>query len=184
MPFPSAPAHPAIEKVLLDEPKIKARIRALGLQISRDYAGKDLVVVGILKGSVIFLADLMRSLTVDCRLDFVGLSSYSGTGSTGVVRMTLDLRESAEGRDLLIVEDIVDTGLTLHYLLDNLRTRGPRSVEVCAFLSKPECRKASVPTKYVGFEIGNEFVVGFGLDYDERFRNLPYVGVLRNSVGK
>ncbi len=176
----SVPTHPNIQRVLFPEDVIRDRIAALGDKITADYTGRDLMLVGILKGSMVFLADLMRAIRLDCSVDFVGLSSYQGTGSTGVVRMTLDLRESAEGKDLLIVEDIVDTGLTLHYLLDNLRTRNPRSLEVCSFLSKPSCRKAAVDAKYVGFEIANEFVVGYGLDYNEKLRNLPYVGVMKN----
>lgn len=175
------PVHPDIERVLLEETQLQARIKEMGKQISRDYAGRKLTVVGILKGSVIFLSDLLRSINLDCTVDFMCLSSYSGQGSTGVVRFMLDLRDSAEGRDLLIVEDIVDTGLTLHYLLDNLRTRGPRSVEVCALLDKAECRKVDVVAKYVGFKIPNHFVVGFGLDYNEKYRNLPYVGVLKTG---
>lgn len=154
----------------------------MGRQISRDYAGRKLTLVGILRGSVVFLGELMRSITTDCSVDFMCLSSYSGKGSTGVVRFLLDLRDNAEGADLLIVEDIVDTGLTLHYLLDNLRTRNPRSLEICALLDKPECRKVDVKAKYVGFSIPNEFVVGFGLDYNEKYRNLPYVGVLRKAA--
>lgn len=171
--------HPDIQRVLLAEDLIRGRLRELGAQISRDYAGKKLMLVGILKGSVMFLSDLMRELSVDCCVDFMCLSSYSGKESTGVVRMLLDLRESAEGRDLLLVEDIIDTGLTLSYLVQNLKTRNPRSLEICAFLDKPECRKVQVRAKYVGFQIPNEFVVGYGLDYDERYRNLPYVGVLK-----
>ncbi|MBI4376434.1 MAG: hypoxanthine phosphoribosyltransferase [Elusimicrobia bacterium] len=172
-------AHPDIERVLLDESQIKARVQELAREISRDYAGRCLTLVGILKGSVVFLGELMRQLSVDCTVDFMCLSSYEGGGSTGVVRVLLDLRENAEGRDILVVEDIVDTGLTLHYLLDNLRTRGPRSLEVCALLDKPDCRKTQVKAKYVGFRIPNQFVVGYGLDYNEKYRNLPYVAVLK-----
>lgn len=182
MPKETGTAHPDIERVLLDEAKIRARIRELGERISRDYEGRRLTLVGILKGSVVFLGDLMRSITVDCALDFMGVSSYMGANSTGVVRVLLDLRESPEGKDLLIVEDIMDTGLTLHYLLENLKTRNPGSLEICAFLDKPECRKVKVSAKYVGFKIPNEFVVGYGLDYRERYRNLPYIGVLKKSV--
>ncbi|MBI5622776.1 MAG: hypoxanthine phosphoribosyltransferase [Elusimicrobia bacterium] len=177
-------SHPDIEKVLLTERQIKARIAELGAQISRDYSGRCLTMVSVLKGSVIVLGDLMRSVSGDCCVDFIGVSSYTGTKSSGVVRLTLDLRENPEGKDILIVEDIVDTGLTLHYLLENFKTRGPRSVETCSFLNKPSCRKVSVPVKYVGFDIPNEFVVGFGLDHNERFRNLPYVGVMRSNGGK
>ncbi len=179
MPARSAPVHPDIERVLLDESTIQARIKELGGQISRDYAGRPLILVGILKGSVVFLGDMLKAVTADCAVDFMCLSSYSGKGTTGVVRLLLDLRDSAEGKDLLVVEDIMDTGLTLNYLLENLRTRNPRSLEVCALLDKPDCRKVSVSAKYVGFKIPNEFVVGYGLDYNEKYRNLPYVGVLR-----
>ena len=171
--------HSDIESVLIDEDKIQARVRELGAQISRDYRGRDLTLVGILKGGVVFLGDLLKSVTTDCSIDFMCLSSYSGKASTGVVRVLLDLRDSPEGKDLVVVEDIMDTGLTLSYLLENLETRKPRSLEVCALLDKPDCRKVPVKAKYVGFKIPNEFVVGYGLDYNERYRNLPYVGVLK-----
>lgn len=178
-PKMETPVHPDIARILVPEDSIRNRIRELGKQISRDYAGHKLTLVGILKGSVLFMADLMRQVDLPCWVDFMCLSSYSGKESTGVVRLTLDLRESAEGRDLLIIEDIVDTGLTLSYLMQNLKTRNPRSLEVCAFLDKPECRKVQVRAKYVGFQIPNEFVVGYGLDYNEKYRNLPYVGILK-----
>lgn len=178
----SAPPHPGIERVLLDEARIQARIKEMGAQISRDYAGRSLTLVGILKGSVVFLGDLMRSISLDCAIDFISVSSYAGTSSSGAVRVLLDLRESAEGKDLLIVEDIMDTGLTLQYLLETLKARNPRSLEVCALLDKPECRKVPVRAKYVGFTIPNEFVVGYGLDYNEKYRHLPYVGVLGKSL--
>lgn len=179
MSQPAATVHPDIERILLDQAQIRARIAELGGRITRDYAGRELVLVCILKGSVVFLGDLMRAIALDCRIDFMCLSSYEGKDSTGVVRVLLDLRESAQGKDILIVEDIVDTGLTLHYLMENLKTREPRSLEICAFLNKQECRKTSVKPKYVGFDIPNAFVVGFGLDFNEKYRNLPYVGVLR-----
>src|SRR5438552_2033738 len=146
------PVHPDIDRILLDESQLQARIKEMGRQISRDYAGRKLTLIGIMKGSVVFLGDLMRAISLDCTIDFMSVSSYSGKGSTGVVRVLLDLRDSAEGRDLLIIEDIIDTGLTLHYLLDNLRTRAPRSVEICALLDKHECRKVDVEAKYVGFK--------------------------------
>ncbi|MBI5631546.1 MAG: hypoxanthine phosphoribosyltransferase [Elusimicrobia bacterium] len=177
-----APVHPDIERVLLDEEAIRERVRALGAQISRDYAGRKLTLVGILKGSVVFLGDLMRTLELECSIDFICVSSYNGASSSGAVRLILDLRESAQGKDLLVVEDIMDTGLTLHYLLDALQARQPRSVEVCALLDKPECRKVPIAAKYVGFEIPNHFVVGYGLDYQEKYRNLPYVGVLKKKA--
>ena len=179
MPAPAARVHPDIERVLIDETRIRRRVRELGAQISRDYRGRDLTMVGILKGGVVFLADLLKSVSVDCSIDFMCLSSYSGQEPTGVVRVLLDLRDNPQGKDLLVVEDIMDTGLTLSYLLENLATRKPRSLEVCALLDKPKSRKAEVQAKYVGFEIPEAFVVGYGLDYYEKYRNLPYVGVLR-----
>jgi hypoxanthine phosphoribosyltransferase len=176
-----APVHPDVTKVLLAEPELRARIRELGAEITRDYAGRRLTVVGILKGSVIFLADLLRAIgpEVDVVVDFVSVSSYAGAASTGTVRVLLDMRENPEGRDVLLVEDIVDTGLTLSSLTATLRARKPRSLEVCALLDKPDCRKLPFSPKYTGFRIPNEFVIGFGLDYEERYRQLPYVGVLR-----
>jgi hypoxanthine phosphoribosyltransferase len=179
-----AAAHPGIDRVLLSEPQIAARIKELGAQISRDYAGRPLVLIGILKGGVVFLGDLMRRITLDVPIDFMCVSSYAGKASTGAARLLLDLRESVEGKDLLLVEDIMDTGLTLQYLVESLKARGPRSVEICALLDKAECRKVPVEAKYVGFKIADEFVVGFGLDYNERYRNLPYVAVLKDSHGK
>lgn len=177
---PAVP-NPDIERILLDEQRIQARIKELGKQISRDYAGRRLTLIGILKGSVVFLSDLMRAITSECAVDFMAVSSYSGVSSTGAVRLMLDLRESAEGKDLLIVEDVVDTGLTLHYLEETLRARNPSSLEICALLDKPQCRKTAVKAKYVGFEIPSEFVVGFGLDFNEKYRNLPFVGVLKKD---
>jgi len=178
---PQIALHPALSKVLLDEATLAARIKELGAQITRDYAGKRLMVVGVLKGSVIFLADLLRAIgpEVDVETDFVAVSSYAGTASTGAIRTLLDLRQSPEGKDLLLVEDIVDTGLTLTALTETMRAHRPNSLEVCTLLDKPECRKTPFQPKYVGFKIPNEFVVGFGLDYDERYRQLPCVGVLR-----
>ena len=175
----SVSPHPDISRILLDEEKIRERVRELGGQISRDYAGRSLTLIAILKGSVVFMADLMRAIEGDVSVDFMSLSSYVGTDSSGEVRVLLDLRESISGKDVLIVEDIIDTGLTLHYLQGNLRTRGPKSLEICTLLDKPDCRKAKVKAKYTGFAIPNEFVVGYGLDYNEKYRNLPYVGVLR-----
>ena len=180
--MPTGPrVHPDLKKILLTETALKDRIRELGAQITRDYADRRLLVVGVLKGSVIFLADLLREIgpEVDVHVDFVAVSSYAGTASTGTIRVMLDLRENPEGRDVLLVEDIVDTGLTLSSLTETLRARKPRSLEVCTLLDKEECRKTPFQPKYAGFKISNEFVVGFGLDYDERYRQLPYVGVLR-----
>jgi len=159
---------------------LKKRVAALGEEISRDYEGRDLVLVGVLKGAVLFIADLMRHLTVPCEVDFMAVSSYgSSTDSSGVVRILKDLEASIDGRDVLIVEDIIDSGLTLQYLLRNLKARNPRSLEVCALLTKPERRRVDLPTKYVGFEIANRFAIGYGLDHEQRYRNLDYVAALK-----
>jgi hypoxanthine phosphoribosyltransferase len=173
--------HPDIKKVLLSEDALRARIQELGAQLTKDYAGRKLMVVGVLKGSLIFMADLLRAIgpAVDVHVDFVAVSSYAGNASTGTIRVLLDLRENPEGRDVLVIEDIVDTGLTLSSLTETLRARKPASLEVCTLLDKPDCRKTPFAPKYTGFKIPNEFVVGFGLDYDERYRQLPYVGILR-----
>jgi hypoxanthine phosphoribosyltransferase len=186
MSLSAAAVHPDVSKVLLDEAALRNRIAALGAQIAKDYKGRRLMVVGVLKGSVLFLADLLRALGPDCdvEVDFVAASSYAGKSSTGAVRLLLDLRESPEGKDVLLVEDIVDTGLTLTSLTETLRAHRPRSLEVCTLLDKPMCRKTPFTPKYVGFPIPNEFVVGFGLDYDEKYRHLPYVGVLRPEAAK
>jgi hypoxanthine phosphoribosyltransferase len=170
---------PAIGRTLVEEGELAARVRALGEEISSDYAGRELFLVGVLKGAVFFVADLMRHLDVACAIDFMAVASYgSSTDSSGVVRILKDLDESIEGRDVLIVEDIVDSGLTLNYLFRTLKARNPASVEVCALLTKPERRKVELPIRYVGFEIPNEFAIGYGLDLDERYRNLPYVAAL------
>ena len=179
-----ASPHPDVQKILLSETALRGRIQELGAQITRDYADRRLLVVGVLKGSVIFLADLLRVIgpEVDVHVDFVAVSSYAGTASTGTIRVLLDLRENPEGRDVLLVEDIVDTGLTLSSLTETLRARKPRSLEVATLLDKPACRRTPFQPKYTGFEIPDEFVVGFGLDYDERYRQLPYVGVLTRTL--
>ncbi len=165
--------------VLLSEERIRARVRELGAEIARDYAGKALVVVGVLKGSFVFIADLVRAIDLPVVVDFIGISSYQGTRSTGIVQITSDLTRSVEGLDVLLVEDIVDTGLTMKYLLENLETRRPASVRVCALLEKPTRAKVKIPIAYRGFEIEDVFVVGYGLDWDGRMRNLPFVGVPR-----
>ena len=163
--------------VHIDEQKLQARVRELGAQITRDYQGKELTLVGILKGSFVFLADLARALDIDCTIDFLGLSSYGhSTTSSGVVQITSDLTAPIEGGDVLVVEDIVDTGLTMRYLLDNLATRHPASLRICALLHKPARTKVEVPIHYKGFTIDDKFVIGYGLDYNDRFRNLPYIG--------
>ena len=168
-----------VGEILVQPDDLSRRVRELGAQISTDYAGKDLLLVGVLKGAVFFLSDLMRHIRVPCEVDFMAVASYgSATDSSGVVRILKDLDAAIEGRDVLIVEDIVDSGLTLKYLLRNLGARGPASLEVCALLTKPERRKVELDARYVGFEIANKFVIGYGLDYAERYRNLPYVAAL------
>jgi hypoxanthine phosphoribosyltransferase len=170
-----------IGETLVEADRLAERVRELGEEISRDYAGKDLLLVGVLKGAVFFLSDLMRHLEVPCEVDFMAVASYgSSTDSSGVVRILKDLDAPIEGRDVLIVEDIVDSGLTLSYLLRTMRAREPRSLEVCALLTKPERRKVELPIRYTGFEIPNRFVIGYGLDYGEKFRNLPFVAVLNS----
>ena len=168
---------------LNDEEPLQVRIDELGREISADYEGRDLLLVGVLKGAIFFLADLMRRLTVPCEIDFMAISSYGdGTDSSGVVRILKDLDASIAGRDVLVVEDIIDSGLTLSYLMRSLTAREPASLEVCALLTKPERREIEIPVRYVGFDIPNKFVIGYGLDYAERYRNLPYIGVLRPEV--
>ena len=169
----------AIGQILVTEEDLQRRVRELGAEISRDYEGKEVLLLGILKGAVFFLSDLARQLTVENEIDFMAVASYgSATTSSGVVRILKDLDRPIEDRDVLIVEDIVDSGLTLRYLLGSLGGRKPRTLEVCALLVKPEARVVDVPIKYVGFEIPNEFVIGYGLDYAQRFRGLPYVAKL------
>jgi hypoxanthine phosphoribosyltransferase len=172
----------AIGKILVQQDELSHRVRELGEQISRDYADRDLFLIGVLKGAFFFLADLMRHLNVDCEVDFMAVASYgSSTDSSGVVRILKDLDASIQGRDVVIVEDIVDSGLTLQYLMRTLKARDPASLEVCALLTKPARRKADVEIRYQGFEIPNQFVIGYGLDHNERYRNLPYVAVLSDG---
>lgn len=166
-------------EVLISEVDLRARVKALGEEITRDYAGRPLVVVGVLKGSFIFLADLVRAIDLPVLVDFIGVSSYQGTTTTGAVKITSDLTRPIDGKDVLLVEDIVDTGLSMRYLLDNLSVRRPASLRVCALLEKPARARVKVPIDYRGFVIGDEFVVGYGLDWDGRMRNLPFVGVPR-----
>ena len=168
-----------VGEVLVSAEDLQRRVAELGKQIASDYAGKPLLLVGVLKGAVFFLSDLMRHIDIPVEVDFMAVASYgSATDSSGVVRILKDLDAAIEGRDVLIVEDIVDSGLTLQYLMRNLGSRNPRTLEVCALLVKPARRKVELPTRYVGFEIEDRFVVGYGLDYAERYRNLPFVAAL------
>jgi len=172
-----------ISEVLFTEEQIQSKIEELARQIEADYAGQDLLIVGVLKGAVMVMADLARALTMQINMDWMAVSSYgSGTQSSGVVRILKDLDTDITGRKVLIVEDIIDSGLTLSWLLANLRSRGPESVEICALLRKPEAAKVEIDVKYVGYEIPNAFVVGYGLDYAERYRNLKSIGVLAPHV--
>ena len=172
-------SDPQIGEILVSNEDLKRRIAELGAEVSRDYADRDLFMVGILKGAVLFLADLMRHVTVPCEIDFMAVSSYgSQTDSSGVVRILKDLDAPIEGRHVLIVEDIIDSGLTLQYLMRNLKARRPASLEVCSLLTKPERLRVDLPAKYVGFEIPNEFAIGYGLDHAQRYRNLDYVAAL------
>jgi hypoxanthine phosphoribosyltransferase len=169
-------------EVLIEEDALLARVRELGAAITRDYEGREPILVCVLKGAFVFLGDLARAIDLPIEVDFMAISSYgSGVQSSGVVRILKDLDTPLEGRDVIVVEDIVDSGLTLSYLLRNLAARGPRSLEVCALLTKPERREADVECRYVGFEIANRFVVGYGLDYDERFRNVRVIGLADES---
>src|SRR5712691_711843 len=173
----------SVGEVLIEEAALSARVAELGTEISADYQGRDLLLIGVLKGAVFFMADLMRHLTVPCEVDFMAISSYGdSTDSSGVVRILKDLDINMEGRHVLVVEDIIDSGLTLSYLMRNLEAREPASLEICALLTKPDRREIEVPVRYVGFEIPNRFVIGYGLDFAERYRNLPYVGVLDPSL--
>lgn len=169
-----------IKRVLISEEEIQKKVKELGARITEDYKDKNLVVVGVLKGAIIFLADLVKSITIPLTLDFMAVSSYgSSTETSGVVRILKDLDSSIEGMDVLIVEDIIDSGLTLSYLYENLKSRGPNSIKICALLDKPERRKVDVKADYIGFTIDDEFVVGYGLDFAEKYRNLPEICVLK-----
>ncbi len=172
-----------IQRVLITEEELKNIVSDLGKKISEDYKDKDLLLVSVLKGSVIFMADLMRAISVPCNIDFMAVSSYgSGTKSSGVVKIIKDLDKNIEGKDLLIVEDILDSGNTLYYLKEILSARKPNSIKVCTLVDKPERREADIVADYTGASVPNEFIVGYGLDYDEYYRNLPFIGVLKESV--
>ena len=173
----------AVGEILIEQEPLQQRIAELGAEISQEYENRDLLLVGVLKGAVFFMADLMRELTVPCEIDFMAISSYgAATDSSGVVRILKDLDTNIAGRDVLVVEDIIDSGLTLSYLMRSLKARKPASLEICALLTKPERREIEVPVKFVGFEIPNKFVIGYGLDFAERYRNLPYVAVLHPDL--
>ena len=172
-----------IEKILYSVEDLNKRVAELGAQITQDYQGENLMVIGILKGSNIFTSDLVRAINLPLQMDFMAVSSYgNATESSGVVRIIKDLNASVEDQHILIVEDIIDSGLTLRYLKENLLSRGPKSVKICTLLDKPLRRKVAVDVDYIGFEVPDEFIVGYGIDYAERYRNLPYVGVLKRSV--
>ena len=174
-----------IKEVLISEEELKAIVERLGKQISEDYKDKDLLMVSVLKGSVIFMADLMRAVTVPCNIDFMSVSSYgNGVKSSGVVRIIKDLDRNIEGKDLLIVEDILDSGKTLNYIQEILLARNPNSIRICTLFDKPERREVDLYAEYVGCTVPNEFIVGYGLDYSEYYRNLPYIGVLKEEVYK
>ena len=170
-------------RVLISEEELKNKITELGAQISKDYEGKQLLLVSILKGSVVFMADLMRAITIPAKIDFMAVSSYgSGVKTSGVVKILKDLDQDLNGYDVLIVEDILDSGMTLSYLVELLKSRNPASVAICSLLDKPERHKVEIELKYKGFTIPDEFVVGYGLDYAEKYRNLPFVGILDPKV--
>ena len=174
---------PDIGEILVQRDELEHRVQELGAEITRDYAERDLVLVGVLKGAVFFISDLMRHIDAPCEVDFMAVASYgSATDSSGVVRILKDLDINIAGRDVIVVEDIIDSGLTLSYLMRNLQARKPASLEVCTLLTKPERREIDVPVRYVGFEIPNRFVIGYGLDFAERYRNLPYIGVLHPDL--
>jgi len=179
----SADVPPEIESVLMSEQVIDERVRQLAAQVDADYAGREILLVGVLKGAVMFMADLARALRTPVSMEFMAVSSYgSSTSSSGVVRILKDLDREIADKHVLVVEDIIDSGLTLSWLLRNMRSRGPASVEVVTLMRKPDAAKIDVPVKYVGFDIANEFVVGYGLDYAERYRDLPFVGLLKPEV--
>ncbi len=174
-----------VKDVLYSEADLKAKVKELAARISTDYEGKDLLLIGVLKGANVFMCDLMREIHLNVQIDFIAASSYGhSTESSGVVKILKDLDYSIEGRDVIIIEDIIDTGLTLKYLIENFRSRKPSSLEICTLLDKPERRIAQLSVKYVGYQIPDEFIVGYGIDFAERYRNLPYIATLQESVYK
>jgi len=179
-----SPGETELRKVLIPQNRLQERVSELGQEISQAFDGKDLAVVAILKGSFVFAADLLRAMSIQCSIDFMGISSYAGQPGSGVVRITKDLDESIAGRNVLLVEDIIDTGLTANYLLHNLKQRKPASVDICALLDKSARRLIDLPIPYRGFEIPDVFVVGYGMDYQQRYRNLPHIAILRVNGGQ
>lgn len=175
--------HKDVESILYSESSLAEKAKALGAEITRDYAGKKLVIVGVMKGANIFVADLIRHIDLEIILDFIVVSSYGhSTETTGVIRLVKDLDENIDSEHVLIVEDIVDSGLTLDYLVNNFKTRRPKSIKICTLLNKVERRKVDLKVDYIGFQVPDEFIVGYGIDYAEKYRNLPYVGILKRSV--
>ena len=175
--------HPDVQEILFSEEVIRNRVKALGEEISRDYAGKEIVCIGVLKGCFVFMADLVRELNLDCSIDFMAVSSYgSGTVTTGAVKIGKDISANIEDRDVLIIEDILDSGVTLSYLREFLMQRKPASIKICTLFDKPARRRADIKADYVGLVCPDEFIVGYGLDYDEKYRNLPYIGVLKPEI--
>jgi hypoxanthine phosphoribosyltransferase len=172
-----------IERVLLSEEQLQQRVRELGEEISKEYAGKEILMIGVLRGAVMFMADLARAIAVPVMIDFMAVSSYgTSTSSSGIVRILKDLDEEVAGKHVLIVEDIIDSGLTLSYLVDNIKSRQPASVRICTLLNKPERRKVDLEVNYNGFVVPDEFVVGYGLDYAEKYRNVPFIGILKPAI--
>lgn len=172
-----------VKEVLVSEENLEKKVIELADKITKDFAGKNLVVIGVLKGANVFVADLIRKINIPIALDFMAISSYgSSTESSGVVKILKDLDEDIEGRHVLVVEDIIDTGLTLSYLTENLKSRGAKSIDICTLLDKPDRRKAHIDVKYKGFDIPDEFVVGYGIDFNEKYRNLPFVGILKREA--
>ena len=175
--------HKDIKKILIEEKELQAKVAELGAKITEDYKGKDLLIICVLKGAVIFTSDLIKRIDLPLDIDFMAISSYgANTKSSGVVRILKDLDMSIEGKHILIVEDIIDSGLTLAYMIENLKSRGPESVEICTILDKKERRTIDLDIKYTGFVVPDEFVVGYGLDYAEKYRNLPYIAVLKEEI--
>lgn len=172
-----------IKEILYSEEELRIKIKELGEKISKDYEGKDLILIGILKGSVVFMSDLLKEITIPCRMDFMAVSSYgNSSSSSGVVRILKDLDYEIEGKHILVIEDIIDSGITLKYLLKYLKSKNPESVEVACLLNKQERRKVEIDVKYLGYEVPDYFLVGYGLDYAEKYRNLPFVGILKEEV--